>query len=86
MASTTYDQNATINPLRPVAPTDPVPWKDRSVTLFWMEGDVLQQTHTVTGKREALAQVKGRLMAAWTGKYRTELIAVDRAALERALG
>lgn len=86
MTSTTYDQNAITNPLRPVDPAEAVPWKDRSVTIFWMEKGVLQQTHTVAGKREALAQVKGRLMAAWTGRYKTDLIAVDRSALRKALG
>lgn len=86
MANTNYDPIEAINPLRPIGPSDPIPWKDRSVTVFWMEGGVLQQTHTITGKRLALAQPRRKLMAAWTGQWKTDLIPVDRAALKEALG
>lgn len=86
MANTSYDPTQAVNPLRPTAPAEAVPWKDRSVTVFWMEGGVLQQTNTVTGKRQALAEPKHRLMAAWTGQRKTDLITVDRAALKKALG
>jgi hypothetical protein len=86
MPQTAYDQNASINPLRPIGPSDPIPWKDRSVTLFWFDQGALQQTHSLSGKREAVATAEGPLMAAWTGQWRTDLVSVDRAALVEALG
>jgi hypothetical protein len=56
------------------------------VTLFWFEGSTLQQTTSVVAKRAMAANKDGpQLMAAWTGRHKTELISVDREALAEAL-
>ncbi len=86
MPQATYDQASAVNPLRPITAAEPVPWADRSVTLFWFEGSTLQQTTSVVAKRAMAANKDGpQLMAAWTGRHKTELISVDREALAEAL-
>lgn len=67
-----------MEPLRKASEA-PVPYRDRSVTFLRIRGPLIEQTHTVEGKRQMLeAHQEGDiLLLAWTGRRRTDIFEVD---------
>ena len=66
--STSFTSN-----LRPY--TSDLPVTEALVTAILIRGSEVRQEHTKTGKRELLSlyQPGDKLMAAWTGNYRTNI-------------
>jgi hypothetical protein len=75
-----------VPPLRPARGAG-VPWKSSGVTLLVVRTDgPWEQDHTVTGKRELLASLRpgDRVLAAWTGRWHTDLFELDSVAVAEA--
>lgn len=62
-----------------------MPYFTSSVTFILLNAGKLDASNEVGTKREWLASRSGKLYAAWHGRYRTDIFAVDKAVARAAL-
>lgn len=62
-----------------------IPWNETEVTFIRWRGGDMESTRYREEKREWL-KGRGRLWAAWTGRYRTDIFTVDKSEAKTVLG